>query len=257
VGRLYLLCLVGACGRLGFDPTSHDGSAVAATDASAASDATADSAADGANAAAIAFVGSPIQHTGPMGASDSVTLQATNAGDALVFLVGCAGSQIPTGVTLAAPNWAFTPLSPLTLNNAGQVYAASFGAIAPDTATVTLTINWASANCNRGQSTLADELTNVDPTGSTTTFDAHNQASGAGNCTTSVTTGNANDAVWAGCYAATSVTSPGPGYTKSAADAVGDFAEYKLTTDPSGTVETPMFTNPNGFVISAITIKPR
>jgi hypothetical protein len=257
VGRLFLLCLVvGACGRLGFEPAAHDGSAVASIDTSAASDAT-DDGADGANAAAIAFVGSPIQHTGPMGASDTVTLQATNAGDALVFLVACAGSQTPTGVTIAAPNWAFTPLSPLTLNTVGQVYAASFGAIAPDTAAVTLTINWASSNCNRGQSTLADELTNVDPTGSTTTFDAHEQASGAGDCTTSVTTGNANDAVWAGCYAATSVTAPGAGYTKSAADTVGDFAEYKLTTDPAGTVETPTFTNPNGFVISAVTIKPR
>lgn len=256
MGRLFLLCLVvGACGRLGFEPASHDGSAAAAIDTTAATDAS--SAGDGTNAAAIAFVGSPIQHTGPMGASDTVTLQATNAGDALVFLIACAGSQTPTGVTLAAPNWAFTPLSPLTLNAVGQVYAASFGAIAPDTAAVTLTINWASSNCNRGQSTLADELTNTDPTGSTTTFDAHNEASGAGDCTTTVTTGNANDAVWAGCYAATSVTAAGPGYTKSAADTVGDFAEYKLTTDPSGTVETPTFTNPNGFVISAVTIKPR
>lgn len=246
MGRLLLLCLLVACGRLGFDDASH-GSGSAA-----------DASADGSTISdAIAFVASPIQHTGPKAAVDTVMFQATHAGDALLILVACASAQQPTAVTLSAPNWAFTPLSPLTANTAGQVYAASFGAIAPDTAAVTLSISWTSSSCNRGQSALGDELANVDPTGSTTTFDNHAEASGAGNCATTVTTGNANDAVWSGCYAATSVTAPGAGYTKSAADMVGDFDEYKLTTDPMGTMESVSFTNPNGFVISAVTIKPR
>jgi hypothetical protein len=248
------LWLVTACGRFGFDPSAHD---APGADGSATTDAIADTVADvapdGMVTPSIAFVSSPIQHTGPMGASDTVALQATAAGDALLFLVGCAASQMPTNVTISAPNWAFTPLSPLTINSVGQVYAATFGAIAPDTTSVTLTINWTNSNCNRGQSTLADEFTSVD---AAAPFDAHAEASGAGNCTTSITTTHDSDAVWSACYAATSVTGPGPGYTKSAADTVGDMAEYKLTTDPMGTLEDVTFINPNGYVISAVTLKP-
>jgi hypothetical protein len=259
VGRLFLLCLVGACGRIGFDATaSSDGSGTGSNyDGLPGPDASHDAAtSDGASPPAIAFVGSPIQHTGPKAAVDTVTFQATKAGDAVLILVACASAQQPTAVNLSATNWAFTPLSPLTINTAGQVYAASFGALAPDTAPVTLTINWTSSNCNRGQSALGDEFTNIDPTGTTTTFDAHAEAAGAGNCTTSITTGHANDTVWAGCYAATALTGVGAGYTKSAADMVGDYAEYKLTTDPMGTMEAVSFSNPNGYVISAVTIKP-
>ena len=57
-------------------------------------------------------------------------------------------------------------------------------------------------------------------------------------------------------YAATSVTAPGTGYTKSATDTVGDFAEYKLTNDPANTPEPVTFTNPNSYVVVATTVKP-
>ena len=43
---------------------------------------------------------------------------------------------------------------------------------------------------------------------------------------------------------------------QSATDTVGDFAEYKLTTDPPNTVEQVTFANPNGYVVVAATIKP-
>jgi hypothetical protein len=247
VGRLLLLCLLVGCGRVGFEDTTTAADGTPAPDGGSN---------DAAPTTGIAFVSSPIQHTGPKATSDSVALQATNANDALAILVACAGSQIPSTVTVSAPGWTFTQLAPLTKNTVGQVYAAAFGAIVPDTTATTLTIDWGGTNCNRGQSSLADEFTRTDPTGGTTTFDSTNAASGAGDCTTSVTTANANDAVWAACYAATALTGVGPGYTKSAADAVGDFAEYKLTTDAASTTEQVTFTNPNGYVVVAASIKP-
>ena len=241
-----LLATLGACGRIGFEgPTATAGDDVPASDAGS------DAPTNG-----IAFVGSPIQHTGSMGSTDSATFNATNAGDALLFFVACAGSQVPTSVAVSAPGWTFTALAPVTTNLAGQVYAASFGAIAPDAQPATLTVTWTGGNCNRGKSILADELTRTDPTGGATTFDAYSSSMGAGDCTTSVTTAHANDAVWAACYAATAVSDVGPGYTRSAADSVGDFAEYRLTTDPPNTVEQVTFANPNGYVVVAATIKP-
>ena len=162
----------------------------------------------------------------------------------------------PTSVSVTVPGWTLTPLVPLTANTVGQVYAASYGAIAPDTQQATLSVTWTGGNCNRGKSALADELTRTDPTGGTTTFDASTSAMGAGDCMTTVTTAHDGDAVWAACYAATAVSAPGAGYTKSAADTVGDFAEYKLTNDPANTPEPVTFTNPNGYVVVATTIKP-
>jgi hypothetical protein len=247
VGRLWLLVTLAGCGRIGFDGPPPPGSNAPPA---------VDSATDAPPTSGIAFVGSPIQHTGTMGSTDTATFNATNAGDALVFLVACAGSQIPTSVAISAPGWTFTALAPLTANTAGQVYAASYGAVAPDTQSATLTVTWNGGNCNRGKSILADELTRTDPTGDTTTFDASSGAMGAGDCTTSLTTAHANDAVWAACYAATSVSGVGAGYTQSAADSVGDLAEYKLTSDPPGTVEQVTFSNPNGYVVVATTIKP-
>lgn len=242
MGRLLLLSLLVGCDRLGFE---------AAPSADGATDPSPDGPATG-----IAFAGSPLGHTGPMGASDSVALQATRTGDALLFLVACAGSQIPSSVLISAPGWSFSELVPLTKNTTAQVYAVAFGAIAPDTAATTLSIMWTGSNCNRGQSVLADEFTRTDPTGGATTFDAANAASGAGDCTTSVTTAHANDAVWAACYAATAVSGVGPGFMQSAADTVGDMAECKLTADPPNTIEDVTFFNPNGYVVVAATLKP-
>jgi len=211
---------------------------------------------DASSATAIAFVGSPLQHTGPMGSTDSTPLQAANAGDAVAIMVACAGSQVPSNVAISAPGWTFFQLAPITVNSAGQVYGAAYGAIAPNTTSVTIAITWTGANCNRGQSILADEFTHNDPTGNSITFDATAANSGAGNCTTSITTAHDADTVWAACYAATALTGVGAGFTKSAADTVGDFAEYKLTADPANTVEPVTFMNPNGYVVFAATIKP-
>lgn len=245
MGRCLLLVLT-ACGRIGFDSSSGlpsgDGGSGGSGDGSTS---------------AISYVQPILQHLGTSGASETFPIQAMHAGDAVVMMVGCAGSNAPTAIVVSAPGWVFTALSPLTLEPPAQIAGASFGAIAPDTAQATVSVSWTAANCNRGKSALADEFTGTDPTGGTTTFEAHAQAVGGGNCTTSVTTGAARDAVWGACYAGTMVSGVGPGYTMGASDGIGDFTEYKLTADPAGTAESVTFTNPNGYVVVAVSLRAR
>jgi hypothetical protein len=55
-----------------------------------------------------------------------------------------------------------------------------------------------------------------------------------------------------------SVRATGAGFTKGADDGVGDWAEYRITGDPAGTVEDVEFTNDNvGYVLSMVTLKPQ
>lgn len=259
--RLVVVCaLVAGCGRYGFSPLPIDGIADSARDGAArdtSNGAPGDGSGSGSGSGSalphVTYAGAAASVLGTSGNSQSFTITPIAAGDALLIMVGCAGSQAPTTVTLTAPGWTFTSLTPVTTNSGGQVSAASFGAIVPSTAPVTATVTFVSANCNRGKSMLADEFGNVDPAAP---FDAHAQTNGAGTCTTTVTTGAANEAVWGGCYAATSLSGPGAGYTMSASDGIGDYNEYKLTTDAAGTLETVDFGNPNGYAMVAATIRP-
>ena len=256
-----MCALAAGCGRYGFAPLSTDARATgdgAHDDALIGDGANGDSGSgsgsgSGSALPPVTYAGAAAAVVGTTGNTGTFTITPFAAGDALVIMVGCAGSQTPTGATLTAPGWTFTALSPITVNSGGQVGAASFGAIVPAATPVTATVTFTSANCNRGKSMLADEFGNVDPSAP---FDAHAQTNGAGNCTTTITTGAANEAIWGGCYAATSLTGPGMGYTQAATDTVGDFNEYRLSTDPAGTMETVDFGNPNGYAMVAATIKP-
>ena len=262
VGRLVVLyAVVAACGRIGFgagqgEQTTSGIDAAAASDeqdARPGTDATDGGTQDGtSNVTAVAYVGPIVMRYPGMGSTDAFPLQAMKAGDAIALMVACAGSGTPTVVTLTAPGWTITALSPLTLDAPAQIAAASFWAIAPSTAAATATVTW-DTNCNRGKTELADEFANADPV---TPFDAHAQAPGTGNATTMVTNAHANDAVWGAVYSATMATALGSGYTAASTDGNGDFAEYALTTDPAGTAETVTFANPNGFVVVAATIAP-
>ena len=264
MGRVVVLCVLAAgCGRYGFGPVPTDslGGGDDATDGAGPNGdgsgfGSGSGSGSGSAMPSVTYAGAAASVLGTSGNSQSFTITPVAAGDALLIMVGCAGSQTPTSVTLTAPGWTFTPLTPVTTEGPAQVSAASFGAIVPSAAPVSATVTWVSANCNRGKSMLADEFGNVDPTGGTTTFDAHAQATGGGNCTTTITTASANEGIWGGCYVGTSATGPGAGYTMSASDGIGDFNEYKLTTDAAGTMETVDMANPNGFVIVAATIKP-
>src|SRR5215831_13537393 len=130
VGCFVLLCLLAACGRVGFE-TDHAGAGDANSDAVDAP-------------SGIAYVGPVAERYPGMGAADSFSLQAAAAGDAIVMMVACAGSGTPTGVTVTAPGWTFTPLDPVTIDSFAQISGASFVAIAPDTAAATVSVTWAS-----------------------------------------------------------------------------------------------------------------
>jgi len=256
VGRfVVVLALAAGCGRYGFAPVPGDG--IDVPDGSPnIGDGSGSGSGSGSAMPPVGYAGAAASVLGTSGNSQTFTVTPFAAGDAVLVMVGCAGSQTPTSVTLTAPGWTFMPLSPLTFEAPAQIAAASFAAIVPAAAPVTATVTFVGANCNRGKSMLADEFSNVDPTGGTTTFDVHAEASGGGNCTTMLTTASANEAIWGGCYAGTSLTGAGSGYTMSASDGIGDFNEYRLTTDAAGTAETVDFANPNGFVIVAAAIKP-
>jgi hypothetical protein len=54
------------------------------------------------------------------------------------------------------------------------------------------------------------------------------------------------------------LTGVGPGFTKTGDDQMGDWSEYKITSDPAGTQESATFDNTAGanFAITAVAIKP-
>jgi hypothetical protein len=231
-----------ACGRVGFDarPANDAAPDVAAADA-----------AHDAALAAIAYV-QPFaaRHPGA-GATDTFTTAAAHTGDTIVIEVACSDATAPSAVSLTAPGWTFTPLDAVAGAASTQLYAASFVATAPDAAMVTVTVTWTGSTCQVGKAELGDELANV------ATVDAHVLVPGTGACGGGVVTGHANDAVWGACFDATSITGVGPGYAKGADNGGGDWSEYKLTTDPAGTLEQVTFASPAvGFVLAAATLAP-
>ena len=52
-------------------------------------------------------------------------------------------------------------------------------------------------------------------------------------------------------------TSIDPSYMAGATDGHGELAEYKLTSDPAGTVEPATLANPSDYVIVEVAIRPR
>jgi hypothetical protein len=208
---------------------------------------------------AISYVGPVAMTWMTMGSSITFNLQAANAGDAVVVLFACAGSQMPISGALAGGAWSFSPVTAVYGSAGNQLWGQTFGAIAPDTSPVTITATWTAANCNRGLSVLGDELTGVDPGGGAITFDADAEMVGAvGPVTGSVITAHAGDTVWAAAYSGMALTAVGSGYTKAADDGNGDWSEYKLTADPAGTTEPVTFSSPaQPWLLGVVTLKPR
>jgi hypothetical protein len=239
------LTLLHGCGRVGFSP-------VVSGDADDATDAT-----PGTIAWVKPFVG---QHKASTGLVDTFTASATQTGDAIVIHLFCETSSPPSAVSISGSGWTFVPLGTITGSASNGFWAASVGAIAPDSASTVFDVSWTAAIPCSFLDELGDEFSGADPTGGTITFDAHAEASAAsGNCVTSVTTNHANDAVWSACTT-DCVSDTGPGYTKGADDTSCDWSEYKLTSDPPNTPETTTFLTMPGtssWVITAVTIKPR
>jgi hypothetical protein len=192
--------------------------------------------------------------TGPV---DNFMANAQQQGNAVVLLVACAGSTMPTGVSVSAMGWSFDPLGPIT--GTADEWAASFGAIAPDAEPALFRVSWTGSGCDNARAELGDEFTNTDPAGGAITFDMHSEAAGSGTAMAIVTTGHANDAVWGACVSSGTLTDVGVGYTKGADNSRGDWSEHLITTDAAGTTEQVTFKNAsaNGYVLTTVTIKPR
>jgi hypothetical protein len=211
----------------------------------------------------LAHVGGGSAH--PVVTNQVMTFNYTPVGtnNALVILIGCRSPGV-TSMSLTAPGWAFTPISGLVGPSGYYDFISTFGAITPNTApvTFTVTLTGGNGNCSSNDTTvLADEFSGNDPTGGTTTFDAHNESFDygvIGICTGApVTPANNNDAVWYGCF--DNVTGVSGGYTKGQDDATGDWTEYKILSGGMNVVQNQGFvTNPNffSFGLGGISIKP-
>jgi hypothetical protein len=243
------ICLAcGACGRIGFDGLASDGGSLPATP----------DAALGAVQSRIAYVGTFAKRKADAGAMDVFTGRAQAAGDAVLLQVSCGATTAPSDVAIDAPGWPFVLLGPLT-SSASQS-SATFAAIAPDPDLVSIMVIWSGGSgCDFSTNDLGDEFAMADPAGGTTTFDNSNMVAGTGNCTGSVVTGHADDAVWAACNTAGNMTDPGDGFSPATADDAGDLSEFKITDDGANHSELVQFSNPSGreYVLSMVTLKPQ
>ena len=232
VATLGVAIAVAACGRIGFDPL------------------------DGASSG-VRWVRTAVGRHTTTGATttDTFSMSAANAGDAIALFVSCTTGAMQPGVAVTAPGWSFTPLAPLTGSTVVGRFSRTYGTVAPNTAAANVTVLWTAA-CSVAVTALADEFTGNDQTGGTTTFDGHAEQTGQGSCSASLTIANAGDAVWAACDSGSHTSATGAGYRKGADDGVGDFAEYKLDA-VAGSMETPNFDGGMPFVEMAMTIKPR
>ena len=240
--RAWLLCAsLAACGRVGFSNRVGD------------LDATHTTTADG-SPLAIAYVQPFAQRHPGSTTIDTFPAQAVAASDAIVMQVSCAGSGTPSAVSVTAAGWTFTQLGGITGTVANGLWSATLVAFAPDTAMTAVSVSWTVSDCNVGKAELADEFANVD---STIGFDAYVVVAGMGNCTGDVTTVHADDAMWGACFSSTSLLDVGAGYTKGADDLGGDWAEYKLTTDPANDDELVTFPNAAvPYVLSIVALTP-
>ncbi len=216
---------------------------------------------DAPSSGAISSRGVFVQHEAPGGASvttDTFTAHAVAAGDAILVHIACVASGTPpsSSTILAPPQWQITELRAGMSTSTFRVFV--YGAIAPDTNVASFEVEW-SAACTQSMHELGDEFSGADPTGGATTFETVAEAVGSGDCQTSLTTSHANDAIWAACSSATSLSAVGSGFVKGADDQMGSWSEYRVTADAAATVETATFTNAPGqeFGITAVAIKPQ
>jgi hypothetical protein len=235
MGRLAIvLAATSACGRIGFDSAGP-----------VAGDATSDGALpDGGMASRAGYVGAFATQMQP-GASTPFTFPAAaaRAGDLVLFQVVCMnGSYGPS--TITAPGWTITAVGQRAGSPVREVGVDSFAAIAPDTAPATFTVTFGSCDLT----VFAEEFANV-AGGSLGAIDV--VANSVGSCTTSITTMHANDTIWAACSGAL-VGNATPGYT-----AINNSEEYRITDDPTGTVESPLLTGTSTSGFTVIAIAPR
>jgi hypothetical protein len=237
-----------ACGRIGFDDVSDGGIGDGAR-----------SGGDGVAPGQVTWVKTFVQHAGTATSSlDIFTGQAAHVGDAVVLEVFCTTGSSPLGVSVTGSGWSFARIGTVVGSMSTGYWGTSLGAIAPNTALTTFTVAWNASNPCGFVDELGDEFADNNPAGGSATFDAHAEMLGTGSCNLSLTTQHADDAVWSACTV-NDVQAAGPGYTESANDGHEDGSEYKLTTDPAGTLEQVSFqvsASTPAYVATAVTIAP-
>jgi hypothetical protein len=230
-----------ACGRVNFDPRGGG-------------DGGGDDSGDGPGSQAVAWAGTFV--AAQTNGTNVTTFggQAHAPGNVVVVHAACDGAASPTAVSLTAPGWTFTQIA--SIAGVSSKWGTAFTAIAPDTAPATFTVTWVTGSCSGNMNEVGDEFANAD---TTTPVDAVDMMGGGGDCQGMVTTTRAGDAIWAACSTGGTTTGTGPGYTKSGDDAHDDWSEYKLTTDPAGTVETATFVSASGggHVMDVVAIRAR
>ena len=204
-----------------------------------------------ANADDIPFVGH--EHVGS-GGSDTFAGESCHRGDAIVFQVACRANDAVSSVIVSAPGWTLVPIGSVTGSTTGGVWAATFGAIAPDPPSrTTFSVNWTPAVCYETWE-VGDELTHTSPT-QLALFDSHAEATGVGDCAETITTGGQNDIVWGACSSSTQLVAFGAGFLPGTSDGDWHWSEYRVTSDPAGSAEVVGFTNSanQSFVLTAVT----
>jgi hypothetical protein len=221
----FAIIVCAACGRLEFDALTGDHPSP--------DGATGDAMSDGPSAV-IAYVAPSVQRDPGTGPTDTFTARPHAAGNAIVIQVSCAANAVPTAVSVTSPGWTFTQLGGITASASSLQRSATVVAIAPNTDLATIRIAWTGSTCNDSKNHVGGEFGMTAPGG------------------------HANEVVWAACNSDNSVNAVGQGFTKGADDGAGDWSEYKVTTDPAGTVESVRFRNDNvGYVLSMVTIVPQ
>lgn len=200
------------------------------------------------HATAIRHVGVLVQDEVP-DAMPYVFIQSVTEGDAIVVHLSHAFAD--GTFAISAPGWTFTPLGTDTT-------AASFGAIAPVTGSVTFTVSVSPISSSL-LVLLGDEFSGNDPTGGDVTFDAHAELDGQGDCAAVITTREYGDGLWAACTSNSNVTAAPPGF-EIGASFDGNASVYAQSTDPAGTTESitmPVADIHQVYVTTAVAIRPR
>jgi len=198
-----------------------------------------------------------IQHVGVLAArnpstgafSDSFSIQVAKAGDLVLLFTGCETAQASASASIVVAGWNVMPLTDASGGASGR-FVGAFYAIAPDTNASFASVSWNVSGCS-DLIVFAEDFRS--DTG-TIAIDGQSATIANGSCDALYTLQHTGAAVWVGCHPTMFINDVATGWTKGADDGTGDWAEYKLTTDPAGTQEHASFAVSGDYAASAVGI---
>ena len=186
----------------------------------------------------------------------SFTFTPAAANDGVLIMVGCAGNNTPSAVSLSASNWSFTQVG--SIIGTSKNWSALFKAYSPNASQATIMQSWTIASgCkdtvggNSFMNDLVDEWSGVD---ATNFVDASNSGANSGSCSLNVTPVANNDGLDGFCQ--DTVTAVGGGFTKGADDSLQDWSEYQVLSGGAGVSQTVNFTGGGTWEEFAVAVKP-